>query len=378
MQFSASKTDLLLQCARPFDPALNIANDAGEPAHYGSAFHDVAAVVVRESKMPTAARLTKLAARAAARYGVERAAEELDAHLREAMPTLLEWLSGFSGHVCEVELSLAYNPLTNTSRVIDPPTADEHHYDVEKDEMPGTGDVFLSKEDKLTVLDHKTGVDDFSSPDKLGQLKTLALAFAGRPRKHKIRHVQLAALHASRRGLAKVYVEEISFAELVKHRHLLMEQMKRIGDRSLRDGPECGRCPAREICPMGDGALMDKAEGLLKGSTTLGAALLLTSNDQTKLSRERRLGDLYEVIQTGEALAARARKEIKAEIERGVIPELPSGKNLIVKTKEVERLSKTQIIEAYGKLAAERLLKKLRRDGALMTKTEEYMTAVDD
>ena len=39
LQVSASKTELLLQCARPFEEGIETSDEPGEGARYGSIFH---------------------------------------------------------------------------------------------------------------------------------------------------------------------------------------------------------------------------------------------------------------------------------------------------------------------------------------------------
>jgi hypothetical protein len=123
---------------------------------------------------------------------------------------------------------------------------------------------------------------------------------------------------------------------------------------------------------------LDKAGALLSRASTFGESLLAPVAVGDGISREKRLGLLYEVIRNGEELAEKARRAIKEEIGRGVLPELPNGKTLVLKTRAMERLSKTEFVRTYGKVAAERLFEKWRKDGALAKKEEFYLQPVDD
>jgi hypothetical protein len=234
----------------------------------------------------------------------------------------------------------------------------------------------------VEIGDHKTGMSgpgqkDFSRPGRLDQLLTLALGYRALRKLPRSKPIRLAVNHAFRRGLAKVYWEEVSEKDLTQHREKLAASMQRIGDGTMRPGPCCEDCPARSVCIAGDSSLLDKAESLLRGNSMLSASLMLTSNDQTALTRERRLGDLHEAINSAMDVAERARAMIKEEVRAGILPELSDGRRLVLKTRNVERLSKTAFVDTYGKLQAERMFGKFRADGALVKKAEEYLTKDD-
>jgi hypothetical protein len=382
MQPSASRSALLIACSRPFDPDLVFPRDLpGEPARWGSAWHEVVAIIIAGTrKMPTVVKLAAMTLRAARHHDVEGAADELTNHLLQNLPEVLRHINENTTGVVQAESSIAYNPVTDKARLIPLPTEDEHRYEVSKHEIGMTYDWAYETPRYVEIGDHKTGLSDddkkdFSRPDKLEQLLTLALGYRALRRIKK--PIRLAVNHSFRRGMAKVYWEEADEKVLKQHREKLAESMKRIGDGSLRPGSQCNDCPARSVCPAGDSGLLDRAESLLKGTNVLGAALVLTSNDQTKLTRQRRLGDLYEVVDAAMDIAERSRAAIKEEIRNGVLPELSDGRRLVLKTRKVERLSKTAYVDVYGKLQAERMFSKLRADGVLVKKEEEYL-AKDD
>ena len=382
MQPSASRSTLLIACSKPFDPDLQFPRDLpGEPAKWGSAWHEVAAVVIAGSrKLPTVAKLSALTLKAARHYDVEGAADELTNHLLQNLPEVLRHIALAAPKVVQAESSLAYDPVTDRARLIPLPTEDEHRYMVSLKEIGMTYDWAFEMPKYVEIGDHKTGMSgpgqkDFSRPDKLDQLLTLALGYRAL-RKIK-KPIRLAVNHAFRRGMAKVYWEEASEKDLKTHREKLAAGMVRIGDGTMRPGPCCEDCPARSVCIAGDSTLLDKAEALLKGTNVLSASLMLTSNDQTSLTRERRLGDLHEAINSAMDVAERARAMIKEEVRVGILPELSDGRRLVLKTRNVERLSKTAFVDTYGKLQAERMFSKFRADGALVKKAEEYLTKDD-
>lgn len=394
MNPSASNTALLLQCSRPFAEGIPIdRGPVSEAAKYGLAWHDVAAKaspgMVLSKKVPKIKRLQPLIVKATKAFEIPHLMNELEAHLFASLPVLLEWILSIpipKGETMEilVEQSFALNPSTQGVRSIENPTVDDHIYVVRPGEVPGTLDLALligtrKRISKIYLVDHKTGEGDFSRPDRLEQILTLALMLDGFLAKRVTDRTILTAgvFHAFRRGIAKMYEDEIALNDLLRHSSLLAKANKRIGDGTMRPGKECKRCPARTGCPAGDSELLLKAENLLTRSNIMGSQLLLTSNDQT-ISKERKLGLLYEVIKNGMELAERGREAIKAEMVQGAMPELADGKILILAERAVERLSKKNFVETYGKLGAERMFEKWRKDGALMKKGETYMRPVDD
>lgn len=327
-------------------------------------------------------QLAPVIRRATTLYQVTACAEELEGHLFNSLPRLFAWLDTIPDpKQVFVEMSLAFNVKTFDVRVIENPTAENHHYTLHENEVAGTVDLAVlsgsGRRQRLYVTDHKTGEGDFSRPDKLPQIKTLSLML----QRHLLPngpHVTAGIFHAFRRGLAKMYTDDILASDLKQHGVSLREAMARIGDGSMRPGAQCDRCPARTGCPAGDSELLTRTETLLNKSNVFGSELLLTGNSNTGLSRNEQLGYLYEIIRNGEALAARARQMISAEMAMGALPILPTGKVLVSKTRNVERLSKREFVQAYGKLAAERMFDKWRRDGALTQKPEAYTWAADD
>lgn len=382
MQPSASRSNLLIQCSKAFDPNLKFPRDLpGEPARWGSAWHEVAAWIISGTRrLPTVKILAARTLKAARHYDVEGAADELTNHLLANLPEVLRHIAQNAPRVVQAESSIAYDPVTDKARLIPLPTEEEHRYQVSKTEIGMTYDWAYDMPKFVEIGDHKTGLSgpgqkDFSRPDKLDQLLTLALGYKALRKINK--PIRLAVNHAFRRGIAKVYWDEVSESDLRKHREKLSAGMARIGDGTMRPGPCCEDCPARSVCIAGDSTLLDKAEGLLRGSNVLSSSLMLTSNDQTELTRERRLGNLHEAINSAMDVAERARAMIKEEVRAGILPELSDGRRLVLKQRNVERLSKTAFVDTYGKLQAERMFNKFRADGALVKKAEEYLTKDD-
>jgi hypothetical protein len=229
----------------------------------------------------------------------------------------------------------------------------------------------------LLIIDHKTGQEDFSEPLKKPQLLSLAhaarLAYGTPPA-----GVVVGVLHARRRGMAAIYADRAPGYLLEEHSRKVFLQIGRIGDGSMRPGPWCvgERCPAQSVCPARDAELLKKAGDVLSGLVSWVPPLRLQvspSPSAGTLSRPQKLGALYAVVQQAEKLATAARREIRAEVSAalssqpaGELPELPDdGGFLTIRKSQRENLSKSSIVRAYGPLAGEKLLTKLRRDGAI-------------
>jgi len=390
LQPSASRTDLLLECSYPFDPKHQLApTQAGEPARYGSAFHEVIAKHIKRGKRGPSTKLSVWASAALEHYDLPAGLlDELVPHVAQAWPALDTWLRGknswkqdFTAGEVGVEKSYAWSPGREGSggRRIAPPSAEDHHYSgLRGGEIAGTVDLIAHRDDGrlALVLDHKTGEDPhgaFAKPDRLPQLLTLV---GGADVNCNSTHVVVAIFHARRRGLPIVHSEMVRDETWQAHGEKVRAALTRIGDGTMRPGPWCGYCPAREVCPAKDGELLEQASGLLRGLHAKGSESLLVQNGNAGLTRAQALGKLYDIVKKSEALASRARDEIRAEILRtNVMPELPDGKHLTVIDQTVERLSKSTLQRGLGKLAAEKEIARLRRLGGLEKSTHKQLHA---
>jgi hypothetical protein len=314
------------------------------------------------------------------RWGLTEGRGELEEHVAAAHDVLTAWLDGaneyrhtFTG-TRYVEQAIALTPLECAWAT--PPHDDEHRYIADPEEIPGTADLIIAPngpEDWLLIEDHKTGDGDFSKPIDHPQLLTLALAAM---RWTGIDRAVVAVLHARRRGLPKVYADQVTLKGLAGYETRLAGALARIGDGSMRPGRHCTEmyCPARSVCPARDSELLARAGDVLTGLTAAGGALSaqgLTANDvvvhrggDVGLAPSRKLGLLYDVVRKAEALAARSRVELRSAIEAGALVETSDGV-LTLRSQERESLSKTSVVEAYGKLEGARVLDKLRQDGAV-------------
>jgi hypothetical protein len=223
----------------------------------------------------------------------------------------------------------------------------------------------------ILVIDHKTGQEDFSEPLKKPQLLSLARAALVANIGHG-RGVIAGVLAARRRGMATVYADVVPRALLDEHTGKVFRAVSRIGDGYMRPGPWCltERCPAANQCPARDADLLSKAGGLLvslaeAAQTDTARVDLATLPPAPACSRGKKLGNLYAIVRQAERLADASRRELRNEVLAGALPEMPDGGYLIVRKYPRENLSKASVLRAYGKLAGEKLLTKLRRDGAV-------------
>jgi hypothetical protein len=99
-----------------------------------------------------------------------------------------------------------------------------------------------------------------------------------------------------------------------------------------------------------------------------------------QLATPEAIARFHQLLNELERLSRSARERIKAEVvahpERNFVR--PDGKVLAMITKEVERLSKSSVIEALGKREGEAMLDKLRELGALTTTSQHELHAIDN
>jgi hypothetical protein len=405
LQPSASRTDPLVECSYAFDPSFEFERESvGEPARYGSAFHFLIAFLLeREAKMKKADKPSlpdQLISKAVQTWRLPPSSvRDLPGHVKSSFGHLRTWLRGknewnrdFLKNIPKgklyVEKAFAINihhiptepflPMSRkhaskvTARELPLPTVDGHVYeDLEKEEIAMTVDLAVPG----LTLDHKTGSNgDFSRPTENLQMRTqglAGLALTGEP-------PILAVGHFDRRGLPKVYADQASRKELKEHARRLRLALARIGDGSLRPGPWCARCPARDTCPAQHAQLLDRlAELVVKG----GLGEFLAADDASRaLSEPLEIGRIHLLRSKLDAVSKIVQKEL-AEWVRGHPSELatrPDGKVLVFREKTMEWISKSSILEALGKVRGERELSRLRKLGVMRQETREELHAVND
>ncbi len=402
MQPTMSKSGLLLQCGWAFHNPLVPETVANVPMRYGSAFHELLAVSLGAGAPP------KLALAAlpeiAARFDVD--ADELRQHAADAYITLLDWLGGRNAWSMNllpappgaivIEEAIAYDTRADKSRMVTAVDADHVYRDVTADEQPGTVDIAINlrKYGKriparfrkaVLICDHKTGMS-FDPPRESAQLRSLAVAFA---RLWGCDRAIVGINHAPRGGISAVFADELTPAELSAHAACLQAAFPRIGDGSLRPGPECGYCPGNAVCPAHGGSLasltgelrrMDGIRGAEPLAQEAAKALALgKSSPQLDLNTPEGLGVVVSLLQMMRRMDDTYTPIIKQKIRDGMLCVTPEGKFGVLKTVERDNLSIASIKRAFKKPGeAARVEKMLRDAGAIEKLPREELRMVDD
>lgn len=381
LQPSASKTGLLLACQRPFAPDVDSPfEEAGEPSRYGSAFHAVIAPLLASTLVDHGRRYDTAVDHAARKWQVKAAAHELHGHVRSSYRYLLSFLErgGWNLKTVKTETSYAIDVEANKARRVVGPSEDGHVYaGLRSGEIPGTVDLEVTSKDgsHTLILDHKTGFlpedhftgDSFAMPAQMPQMKTLGLVARTPPGKK----MTLAIFHADRKGMPDIHFDGYDLDDRSRHRAALVEAMGRIGDGSLRPGPQCNVCPAATTCPARAADVMGAASAALLAA---GAERLQTVNDNfSTLPVGRRAGRLIRLIKRLEKLTEMGRAEVRALVKAGELVEEDDGTTYELSTEEYETLSKSSIVRALGKPAGERLIASLRKKGVVEMSTKERL-----
>jgi hypothetical protein len=355
-----SKTDLLFQCSYPWFKSVH-PEVVGEPARFGSAFHEGAEAALSKRRFDIK--------KAAKKWEIDPSA--LDERLTNALPVLLKWLRGenmwgldFTRGKIETEVTAALNMVDSTAptRFLPGGPGDAHDYpEALPDEFPGTADLtsVVDRQRVLLVLDHKSGFNvaaDWQprTPAENGQLRSLATAFADL---YDPDLVIVAFFHAPLEGLPIVMADELSPADLAAHRKELEKAWKRLGNGWLHPGEWCTHCPAWSACPTNSTSLTE---------------LKRSGGPLTSL----RVGAIHAALGDFNRLADKLRAEIRDWVSRNGAAERPDGQTVEIVEKMVERLSKSSIIAALGPAKGNAMLDQLRACGALAEKAQLELRAV--
>jgi hypothetical protein len=383
LQPTMSRTDLLLNCQYPFADGVETHDEPGEPARYGSAFHELLGegllYYFHDAGLQpnwTDARFETLRLKWRLAPSVVSSMRD---HVSASTKTLIAWLEGANpwgedfirrdensnGPI--VEKAFIVRPSVNLAqtqvRQINLPSEDAHHYEgLKRGEIAGTVDLLVGP----LILDHKTGHKDFSSPSALGQLKSAALIRGSK---------YLAVLDADRRGIPTVYAEEIEVSDLEEHSKKLRTALRRINDGSMRPGPWCATCPALDNCPTKNNDLLARSAALVTRASDE-----LHPEETADLATAVNVARLHQLINQFERLAKPAKEAIRMWMKEHPeeMPVRPDGKVLQFVEKGFTNLSMASIIRAYGKLEGERVIAKLRKDGAIETGKREELHALAD
>jgi len=350
---TASVAYLLFNCQRPFDPLVEVERDEpAVPMRYGSAFHAIMAGVAAED--------------AAMKFDVDPYLQELIAHAEKAKAALSLWLDGenmFGAkfNLIARETPAAWDWVTLTRRDVVEFNEESHTYDTTTYEIAGTADLVVGGVDinsnfVKVVIDYKTGdYEDYSRPDELAQLRTLAVVWEADA---------VAVLHTPRGGIPVMHVARFDSLKRAATSSLLIQSLNRIGDGSMRPGPHCKFCPAKSSCPTNNAEIVRESNMLLRMAA--GGGPLANPVDK---------GALNQFLQVFEGLRKQAKAALRADVQAGEIILQPNGKQLQMATKHVERLSKASVLRALPGQAGEAKLDELRALGCLEMTAEESMVA---
>jgi PD-(D/E)XK nuclease superfamily len=363
IQVSASRTDLFLACPRPFDPEIEPDSREDEDtskADYGSAVHEL----VTDQKSSTDEVLAK--------WGISTEESLLAvAHASRAIKYLKSWLAGENPFKLKFKIVRVETPLatylgdsgeveTRESK-FDPET---HHYDLDENEIGGTPDwVLVSLPEKgkgkkvqpeiRLVLDLKTGdfhSNEFASPSKMGQMRTLALQTGA---------THVGIFYSARTGGSDaLYVDPISDEALGDHHLTMRGAQALVGSGFMRPDPtrQCRYCPVRGSCSATVGEVVRETSALVKRLDGSGALRLEQSIDR---------GAFHQIWSNMEKLAKIVRDQTREEVREGAVIERPDGKVLTLSEVRRESLSMTSIREALGKAAGDEEIERLRKLGAV-------------
>lgn len=351
-QVTASRVALLLECTRPFDPAIeHDEREETEAMRYGSCVHEIL-----EGFAKGGPALPPEMQKVAKRWNVELDVE----HPLTAWKALQKWMTkkgnpyGESFEIIGTEQSL------KMARIGVPCAFDKesHTYGLEPGEWGGTYDLLLQSAQRKVVLDTKTGNwGNFTRPAAMAQMLALALLTDADA---------VAILHTPRDAAPVIYCEDVSTMQLAGFEGRLDMARERIGDGSMRPGDHCLRCPARGSCPTQDSNLLRQSGALIKAANT------------TLERGPVEPGAMHMFLQEFDRLAKRAREELRDLVRSGAVVERPDGKVLEMRRVEYETLSKTSVVAGLGKQKGEAMLDKLRKLGCVKSGEREELRAVGE
>jgi hypothetical protein len=362
-----SRTDQLLACAYPWGKRAP-REVVGEPALYGSAFHEVMAGLLKGDGIS----LAKASTKAAKKWGID--AKELRPHVASSYTMLDAWLRGaneyaknfmpffnVTGVECAYALELG---LSFGARRTELPDELNHVYpNCGPWDFPGTADLVILphrrdvERRRGLVLDHKTGVE-IDLPNQSGQHKSLALAVAI---VHQLDEVIVATLHSPREGLPTVYADTLDRKELAEHGKKLKEAFARIGDGTLRPGQQCDFCQALLICPT-------QASNLVE----------LGRKDRTLALDATRVGLIHAQLAVYRKLDDALSSEMRQWIRDNGPAVRPDGKLVVLVPSKRENLSKASIERNLPPLQAKLLIEKLRKLKVIEESSSESLRAVNE
>ncbi len=228
---SASRTDALWACAYQFRPGLAMLRD--EPSVgglTGTLFHSMA------EAHNDGRDVTELSLPGADETRAQRMFEQF-APWWSTYRHGTEWIS---------EMPFAYSLTTGEGRRL-PPMGQRNYSEAKPDEIPGTADAVALEQDRVVVVDYKTGSARYVTPaNKSKQLLTLALAAT---RSYGVDRATVVIVTVSDLAPPNADEHEVDALDLDMFEDELRAKVAGIPTSAPVAGEHCRFCRHRHECP---------------------------------------------------------------------------------------------------------------------------------
>lgn len=380
IQASASNTDRLFQCPRPFDPDLWIdweQNAPEEPALWGRAGH----LYLADGVVKLAGG-SLTASEALSRHGLPASPGmemELASWRGAAMAALTGFMGGKNPWDANYEIEICEQPhrfnFDSPTPEAEPCGFEEagHLYTLDdpKKEIGLTPDYVLKlargEGPRRVVVDLKTGnrpEPKYTTPELMGQMLTLGMGF---------RADAIAILHAPRDGRTPaVHATTVAPEDLKGHRERLRGALALVGSGFMRTGPECQWCAARHDCPAQVADRIEKTRALMVAAGGVVARGVATG---TLTQGVEDLGAFIEGSRKLEKLMKEAREEIGERVRAGEVAEDSDGRVYRLVGKKRRQISFKSIEKALGRVRGDKEIERLDLLGCIDVVEYEELTA---
>lgn len=332
MKFSASRTALLLQCNAPFqESVVEPPQKKSETAALGTRVHEEIAKYLLS--MPS---------------NVFSDAEDIDPYFLQWQMWWNKFSQEFRPTRMVIEEAMAFDTRTGEVRAL-PSKGHRDYSDLSKTEVAGTLDFAAFNAEKGWVLiDWKIrapgNVHDMKDPKP--QLATLGSMFA---ELHGYCDITCYALeiYKDRCVEGQKLIIPAGWKGSFSKDHLARLSKRLVEPASFQVGFECVHCPMRGSCPA---LRMDPALDDLFEKDSLSAEDVRSGYSKMRVWEEKLRG---------------LRDSVKEAVERDGEILLSEHRKLVLEQVSPETLSKSSVIEAYGKEEGQKVLTQLRAHGAI-------------
>lgn len=357
-----SKSERFIGCPWPWGREVVAETDVGEPARFGSAVHELIERRLLGKPWPIRSVEARWSLPSASRANLQKRATE-------ACDVLKAWLSGenpwrtkFRRLHVERSFALDLRSRMRQARFLKRGANEDHEYECEPWEFPGTADVIALDSGRLAVIDHKTG-HIVGSPTENDQLLSLALTATYLwPESEWKNGIIVGILHAPGDCAPTLYADTIPEVDLLRHYEKLRVAHVNEGSGLLRPGPYCKWCQVFSECPTNAPALGE-----------------ITKTRLDELTTPEAVGSAYERLKDFqrrfESLAGVVDAEIRSFVSKNGFALTPSGKTLEFHEESRDNLSKASIVRALGDVKGGREIERLRKLGAIEKTTRKVLKA---